>query len=105
MFSAKPGWRQSMISSPLPRICPMTAWPLRSMDPRSGRAPKDLRRLGETRMASTPSQAKHILERVADAMSHTADGVCSYLKEHPEFVEIGDRMLQEWEQGRELSLN
>jgi serine/threonine-protein kinase HipA len=65
---------------------------------------KDLRRLGESRMACTPSQAKHILERVADAMSQTGGEVRSYIKEHPEFGEIGERMLQEWDQGREHSL-
>jgi serine/threonine-protein kinase HipA len=65
---------------------------------------KDLRRLGETRMASTPSQVKNIFERVGDAMSHTVNELRSYIKEHPEFAEIGGRMLHEWEQGQELSL-
>ena len=65
---------------------------------------KDLCRLGETRMAATPSQVKQILERVANAMSHIANEIHSYIKEHPEFADIGDRMLEEWKQGREHSL-
>jgi hypothetical protein len=28
----------------------------------------------------------------------------SYMKEHPDFAEIGERMLQEWEKGIALSL-
>jgi serine/threonine-protein kinase HipA len=66
---------------------------------------KDLRRLGETRMACTPLRVKHILERVADAMSHATSEIDSHIKEHREFAEIGGRMLQEWELGREHSLN
>jgi len=65
---------------------------------------KNLRNLGETRMMGTPAQVKHILERVVDAMSQTAAEIRFYIKEHPEFAEIGERMLQEWEKGRELSL-
>jgi serine/threonine-protein kinase HipA len=61
---------------------------------------KDLRKLGETRMSGTPSKVRQILERVADALSHTATDMRAYIKEHAEFREIGDRMLQEWEKGR-----
>ncbi len=67
-------------------------------------ARKELSRLGETRMTGTPAQIKQIFERVADALSETAVELRSYMKEHPDFAEIGDRMLQEWDQGRELSL-
>jgi serine/threonine-protein kinase HipA len=66
---------------------------------------KDLRKLGETRMSGTPSKVRQILERVADALSHTATDMRAYIKEHAEFEEIGDRMLQEWEKGREVSLH
>jgi serine/threonine-protein kinase HipA len=66
---------------------------------------KDLRKLGETRMSGTPSKVRQILERVADALSHTATDMRAYIKEHAEFREIGDRMLQEWEKGREVSLH
>jgi serine/threonine-protein kinase HipA len=66
---------------------------------------KDLRKLGETRMSGTPSKVKQILERVADALSHTTTDMRAYIKEHAEFEEIGARMLQEWEKGREVSLH
>lgn len=65
---------------------------------------KTLGVLGETRMMGTPSKVKQILERVADAMSETMADMRAYIKDHPEFAEIGNRMLQEWEKGRELSL-
>lgn len=63
---------------------------------------KDLRILGETRMMGTPSKVKQILERVGDAVSETSAEIRTYLKEHPEFAGIGERMLQEWQKGRLL---
>ncbi len=65
---------------------------------------KELRRLGETRMAGTPAKVKHILERVDEAISHTTTEVRSYIKQHPDFAEIGNRMVQEWESGAALTL-
>jgi serine/threonine-protein kinase HipA len=65
---------------------------------------KQLRRLGETRMAGTPAKVKQILERIDEAMSQTTGEVRSYIKQHPDFAEIGDRMLQEWEKGSAHSL-
>lgn len=65
---------------------------------------KELRKLGETRTASTPSKVKGILARVADAMSHTMGEIRSYAKEHSEFAGVAKRMLQEWEKGLRLSL-
>jgi serine/threonine-protein kinase HipA len=65
---------------------------------------KELRRLGETRMGATPARVKQTLQRIADAMSQTAGEVRSYIGQHPEFSEIGVRMLQEWKQGAALSL-
>jgi serine/threonine-protein kinase HipA len=65
---------------------------------------KELRRLGETRMAGTPSKVKQILERIDEAMSQTASEIRSYMKQHRDFAEIGERMLQEWEKGAALSL-
>jgi serine/threonine-protein kinase HipA len=60
---------------------------------------KELQRLGETRMGSTPARVRHILERIADAMTATAAEVKSYIKEHAEFEDIGSRMIEHWEQG------
>jgi serine/threonine-protein kinase HipA len=71
-----------------------TAWP----------AAKELRRLGETRMTGAPAKIKQIMEHVADAIAETTVELRSYIKDHSAFAEIGDRMLQEWEKGRELSL-
>ncbi len=65
---------------------------------------KALQRIGETRCASTPSAIRKILERIADAIHATSDEVRSYIKEHPNFAEIGECILQEWEKGVALSL-
>ena len=63
-----------------------------------------LRRLGETRMTGTPAKIREILERVSDALSQTGIDLRSYIKEHPDFKEVGERILQEWIKGRQLSL-
>jgi serine/threonine-protein kinase HipA len=65
---------------------------------------KQLQRLGETRMGGTPSRVRQILEHIGDAISGTSTEVHAYIKEHPDFAEIGERMLQEWEKGTALSL-
>jgi serine/threonine-protein kinase HipA len=65
---------------------------------------KELQRLGETRMGGTPARVKEILHRVDAAIAATSQEVHAYIKEHKEFDEIGNRMLQEWEQGSMLSL-
>jgi serine/threonine-protein kinase HipA len=67
-------------------------------------AAKELQRLGETRAGGTPSQVKSILARIAEAIQSTSAEMRSYMKEHPDFAEIGERMLQEWEKGIALSL-
>jgi serine/threonine-protein kinase HipA len=65
---------------------------------------KVLRRLGETRMTGTPAKIREILERISDALSQTETDLRSYIKEHPDFKEVGDRILKEWVKGRQLSL-
>jgi len=37
-------------------------------------------------------------------MEQTRIEVRAHMRQHPEFAEIGERMLQEWEKGRTLSL-
>jgi len=64
---------------------------------------KALRRFGETRMVGTPAKIREIFERISDALSQTANELRSYKKEHVEFTEVGQKMLQEWETGRQLS--
>src|ERR1039457_18498 len=65
---------------------------------------KELQRLGETRMGGSPSRVKQILERIEAAISGTSAELRAYIKEHGEFAETGERMLQEWEKGSALSL-
>jgi serine/threonine-protein kinase HipA len=60
---------------------------------------KDLQRLGETRMGGSPARVNEILERIADAMTDTAKSIRKYIKVHPDFAEIGHRMLGQWEIG------
>jgi serine/threonine-protein kinase HipA len=65
---------------------------------------KDLRRLGEVRLGSTPARVRAILESVDTALISTAGEMRVYTKMHGEFSDIGNRMLQEWEQGARHSL-
>src|SRR5271154_3406416 len=65
---------------------------------------KELQRLGETRMGGTPSRVRQILERINAAIADTSHELRAHIKDHPEFEDIGNRMLQEWEQGVALSL-
>jgi len=57
---------------------------------------KVLRRLGETRMTGTPAKIRSILERISEALSQTEIDLGSYIKEHSDFKEVGERILQEW---------
>jgi serine/threonine-protein kinase HipA len=65
---------------------------------------KELQRLGETRMGGTPARVRQILERIEAAIADTSEDLQAYIKEHAEFIEIGNRMLQQWEQGVAFSL-
>jgi serine/threonine-protein kinase HipA len=65
---------------------------------------KELRKLGETRAGCTPAKIRQILERIDGAIRETAKEVQAYTKQHPEFAEIGQRLLQEWESGSATSL-
>jgi serine/threonine-protein kinase HipA len=65
---------------------------------------KELQRLGETRIGATPARIRQIMERVGQAIADTSQAMSAYMKEHPEFQEIGGRMLQLWQQGLGTSL-
>jgi len=41
---------------------------------------------------------------ISDAISQTEIDLRSYIKEHPDFKEVGERILQEWVKARQLSL-
>jgi serine/threonine-protein kinase HipA len=65
---------------------------------------KELQRLGETRLGATPARVREIMERIADAMASTSGEIKTYIKGHPEFADIGGRMIELWEQAAEASL-
>jgi serine/threonine-protein kinase HipA len=65
---------------------------------------KELQRLGETRMGSTPARVRQILECIHAAIRNTATELEVYTKEHAEFADVGKRMLDQWEQGAAFSL-
>ncbi len=60
---------------------------------------KELRKLGETRGGGTPAKIRQVLERIREAIEETAKEVRLYRKDHPEFDEIGQRLIEEWENG------
>jgi hypothetical protein len=43
-------------------------------------------------------------ERIEAAIADTSKDLQAYIKAHAEFMEIGNRMLQQWEEGVALSL-
>ncbi len=65
---------------------------------------KELKRLGETRGGGSPAKIRQILERIDAAILATAKDVRRHMKTHPEFAEIGKRLLKEWETGSATSL-
>jgi serine/threonine-protein kinase HipA len=66
---------------------------------------KALQRFGETRMSGTPAKIREILEQISDALSQTETDLRSYIKNHPDFAEVGTRMLEEWKKGSQFSLH
>ena len=65
---------------------------------------KELQRLGETRMGATPARVRQIFERMEAAIADTSKELRAYMKVHAEFMEIGNRMLEQWKQGAMHSL-
>jgi serine/threonine-protein kinase HipA len=63
-----------------------------------------LQRLGETRLGDPPARVKKILERIDTAISETAGEVRTYVGQYPDFAEIGERMLERWDEGAAFSL-
>ena len=60
---------------------------------------KELQRLGETRAGCTPAQVRNIFGRIADAMRDALVELGAYIRGNPDFAQIGQRMIQEWEKG------
>ena len=65
---------------------------------------KELQRLGETRMGISPARVRAILQRVADAMGAVTTQLRTYINNHPDFEDVGTRMLAQWEHGMATSL-
>ena len=65
---------------------------------------KDLVRFGERSSLGTRATFVKIFERIGDALTDTAKDVEAYIKERPQFEDIGRRMLEQWELGRRESL-
>lgn len=65
---------------------------------------KELQRLGETRMGGSPARVREILINVAEAMGAVTTQLRAYIKDHPDFEEVGTRMLAQWEHGMATSL-
>lgn len=65
---------------------------------------KELQRLGETRMGGSPARVHEILERVSDAVASTSGDIKIYINNHPDFDEVGSRMILEWQKGSDTSL-
>ena len=55
-------------------------------------------------MVWTDAAEAGILERIKAAIADTAKELHAYIKADANFTEIGNRMLQKWEQGVALSL-
>jgi serine/threonine-protein kinase HipA len=67
-------------------------------------AAKSLQHIGEARASCTPARVRQIFAKIADAIAETAAEVRAYIKDHPSFSGIGERMLTEWDQGVALSI-
>ena len=55
-------------------------------------------------MSGTPAKIHEIFEHISDALSQTETDLRTYIKNQPDFAEVGTRMLEEWKKGSQLSL-
>lgn len=65
---------------------------------------KHLQQAGEARAGCTPARVRQIFARIAEAMSETASEVRAYVRAHPSFAPIGERMLEQWQLGVQQSI-
>jgi serine/threonine-protein kinase HipA len=65
---------------------------------------KELKRLGETRIGASPARIRQILEQVAEATMITVEEIKTYILGHPEFADIGARMIEHWTHGIATSI-
>jgi serine/threonine-protein kinase HipA len=60
---------------------------------------KIMERFAITHLSLPIGTVSRIIQRMAEAVTETRPAISAYQKDHPEFKEIGDRMLIEWEKG------
>jgi len=60
---------------------------------------KILERFALQALSLPPQKAAQIIDRVAEALIDTSGLIPPYIREHPEFGEIGGRMLAIWQEG------
>jgi serine/threonine-protein kinase HipA len=65
---------------------------------------KQLLAFGTSRQIGSPSALKAMLELIADGVSEVMAEMRAYIKTHPDFTDIGTRMLGQWEEGIRTSL-
>lgn len=58
-----------------------------------------LERFAVTHLSLSPGTVSAVFNRVAEAVMETRGMIPGYMDEHPEFHEIGERMLAEWDKG------
>lgn len=64
---------------------------------------KQLSAFGANRQIGSPATIKAMLEQIADAVTQTTEEIRQYMRDHPEFEEVGSRMLTQWEEGLRIS--
>lgn len=65
---------------------------------------KQLLAFGTSRQIGSPAALKAMLESIADGVSEAMAEMRLYVSSHPDFAEIGTRMLGQWEEGIRTSL-
>lgn len=65
---------------------------------------RQLLAFGTTRQIGSPAVIKGMLGEIAEGVSETMEHVRQHIRAHPEFEEIGKRMLAEWAEGIRTSL-
>ncbi|MBF0304369.1 MAG: type II toxin-antitoxin system HipA family toxin [Alphaproteobacteria bacterium] len=66
---------------------------------------RKLAALGTTRCGLTPRRVREIFDIVATAIAETAAEMRTHIADHPEFAEIGRRMLDQWDPAATGSIN
>jgi len=60
---------------------------------------KTLEKFAVTHLALPVGKVGHIIEEVTEGVNDTRDMVAAYMEGHPEFQEVGKRMLTAWSEG------